>query len=281
MGVFVDDQVARNVDRLEIPFDSYGIDPFGISKEHLVRFYSPFAALYRHYLKVTVEGYEQVPRRGRALLIGNHSGGIGADAAMVMTSMILHDANPRLAHGMAEYFFNKWPFVSKLMSRVGHLTGIPEHAERLLSAERLVVAFPEGARGTGKLYRDRYKLERFGTGFMRLSLKMRAPIVPFAFIGGEEAFPTLFHVKWLARMLGAPYVPVAPQLVLWPLPVSCQIYFGEPLVFDGDGTEPDEVIHRYVGEVRRAIEALIAEGLRRRPSAFTFRRLPGAGEARP
>lgn len=278
MALFIDEQVKRNVDRLPIPFDEYGIDPFGVSKKYLTACYSPFARLYRNYLRITAFGMQNIPKEGRALLIGNHSGGIGTDAAMVMTSVLLNDEAPRLAHGMAEYFLNRWPFASTLLNRVGHLTGLPEHGERLLNSGRIVVAFPEGARGTGKLYKDAYKLVRFGTGFMRLALKTRSPIIPFAFIGGEEAFPTLFHIKWLAKIVGAPYVPIAPQLILWPLPVSCQIYYGLPMYFEGDGTERDEVIQQYVGQVREEIAHLIRRGLDARPTPFTFAKLPGPSD---
>ena len=110
---------------------------------------------------------------------------------------------------------------------------------------------------------------RFGTGFVRLALKMKTPIYPFAFIGGEEAFPTLFHIKGLNKLIGAPYVPVAPQLVIWPLPVSCQIHFGAPLQFEGDGSETDEVIQGYVERVKESIHGLIETGLAARPAAFT------------
>lgn len=273
MALFLDEQIRKNVDRLPIPFDQFGVDPFGVQKDWLVKAYSPFAQIYRRYLKVTTFGMENLPKKGRGLLIGNHSGGIGADAAMTMTSLLMNNSSPRLAHGMAEYFFNTWPFASQLMNRIGHLTGLPEHAEMLLNAERIVVAFPEGARGTAKLYKDRYKLVRFGTGFMRLALKMKTPVYPFAFIGGEEAFPTMFHIKGLNKLLGAPYVPVAPQLVIWPLPVSCQIHFGEPLEFDGDGSETDEVIQGYVQQVKDSIAGLIDEGLAKRPTAFTTQRI--------
>jgi 1-acyl-sn-glycerol-3-phosphate acyltransferase len=105
---------------------------------------------------------------------------------------------------------------------------------------------------------------------MRLALEARAPIVPFAFIGGEEAVPTLFHLKTLARILRAPYIPVPPQLLPVPLPVACHVHFGEPLRFEGTGTEVDEVIHGYVEVVREKIRGLIAEGLRIRGRAFRF-----------
>lgn len=275
MSLFDDPQVRRNVERLQIDFDDYGFDRFGMSKKALVRAYSPMAQIYRHYLKVTAFGLEHVPETGRGLIIANHSGGLGADAAMIFTSLVLNDDAPRLGQGMAEYFLTRSPFARPALRKLGHLTGLPEHGEQLLKDERLLLVFPEGARGAGKLYRDRYKLVRFGTGFMRLALKMNAPIIPCAFIGGEESFPQLFHIKWLARLVKGPFVPVAPQLVFFPLPVACQIYYGPPMEFEGDGTEPDHVIEEYVQEVRQAMERLISAGLDARPHAFMFERMPG------
>ena len=152
MSLIDDPQVRRNVDRLPIAFDDYGFDRFGLSKKTLVRAYSPVAYMYRHYLKVTAFGLENVPATGRALLIANHSGGIGADAAMIMTSLLLNDEAPRLGQGMADYFLTRSPFARPFLRKVGHLTGIPEHGEQLLADERLVVVFPEGARGAGKLF---------------------------------------------------------------------------------------------------------------------------------
>ena len=278
MSLIDDPQVRRNVDRLPIRFDDYGFDRFGLSKKALVRAYSPMAYIYRHYLKVTAFGLENVPPVGRALIVSNHSGGLGADAAMILTSLLLNDEAPRLGQGMAEYFLTRSPFANPMLRKLGHLTGLPEHGEQLLKDERLLLVFPEGARGAGKLYKDRYKLVRFGTGFMRLALKMNAPIIPCAFIGGEESFPQLYHIKWLAKLVNGPFVPVAPQLVYFPLPVACQVYYGLPMTFDGDGTEPDHVIRQYVDDVRYAMERLISIGLDARPRAFMFERMPGPGE---
>jgi 1-acyl-sn-glycerol-3-phosphate acyltransferase len=101
---------------------------------------------------------------------------------------------------------------------------------------------------------------RFGTGFVRLAIKTRTPIVPFAFIGGEEAIPTVFHLKKLARVIGAPYIPVATHIVPVPLPIQCQIFYGEPLFFEGTGTEPDDVIEGHVEVVQDRIRALIEQG---------------------
>ncbi len=270
--------VAAQLDRLTIPFNEYGLDEFGVSKKHLGVFYTPMYAAYEHYLRVTSFGTENVPSEGGALIISNHSGGFAFDAAMILCSLLMDHDPPRHAHGMVEYFLHKWPFASPMLARVGQFTGIPEHGERLLNAGRLVLAFPEGARGTGKLYRDRYKLVRFGTGFMRLALRTGVPVVPTAFVGAEEAFPTMLHLKLLAKLIGAPYIPVPPQLIPVPLPVACQVYYGEPMHFEGDGTEPDNVIDGYIREVRAEIRQLIDAGRAARPSDFMLNRMPDDSE---
>ena len=163
-------------------------------------------------------GIGHVPARGRAMLVGNHSGGIAIDAAMVIASSFLEMEPPRLAQGMAEKFINRLPFASVWTARCGQLTGLPEHAQRLLESERLLLVFPEGARGTAKLWKDRYSLVDFGSGFMRLALRTKSPIVPFAFLGGGDAIPTVTNLYKVGNLLGLPYLPVTPWLL--PLPGS-------------------------------------------------------------
>jgi 1-acyl-sn-glycerol-3-phosphate acyltransferase len=255
-----DEEVRQRVEALEIPFNRFGLDPYGISQDRLVDFFTVLGFLYRHYFRVRTFGIENVPERGRAMVVGNHSGGLPVDGAMVLTSLLLEMSPPRLGQGMVEKFANRWPFVSYWFNRVGQLTGLPEHAERLLEDDRLLMVFPEGARGTGKLYKDRYKLVRFGTGFVRLALKTNTPIVPFAFIGGEEALPTIFHLKGLAKIIGAPYVPIATHILPVPLPIQCQIFYGEAMHFEGTGTETDDVIEGYVEAIQDRIRALIDQG---------------------
>lgn len=273
-----DPEVAERIDRLDIPFNVDGYDRYGVSRDHLITFISALKPIYEHYLRVTTFDVDQVPDEGGALLIGNHSGGVAFDAAMVLCALVLEPTSPRLAHGMVEQFLAQWPFANTILSRVGQFSGLPEHAERLLRDDRLLLVFPEGARGTGKLYRDRYQLVRFGTGFMRLALKTGKPVVPFAFVGAEEAFPTMFHAKFLARILRAPYVPIPPQILPVPLPVSCQLYFGEPMYFEGTGNEPDEVVAELVARVRNVVQKLVDAGRAARPSDFMMSRMPGEDE---
>src|SRR5262249_40556189 len=156
------------------------------------------------------------------------------------------------------------PFFSQITNRTGNLTGLPEHAERLLENDRLLIVFPEGARGTAKLYPERWSLVRFGTGFVRLAMKTRTPIIPFAFIGGGDAIPTIFTSVALGKLFGAPYVPITPYLVALPLPVSLEVHYGEPMVFTGTGNEDDEVIAAHVEQVRDRIAELIEIGRRHR-----------------
>jgi 1-acyl-sn-glycerol-3-phosphate acyltransferase len=252
--------VRRRLQRLDLPFNRSGLDPYGISKEHLGVFYSLLGVMYRRYFRVKTFGIDNVPDKGAAMLVGNHSGGIPVDGGMVLASLFFDHEPPRHCHGMVEYFAQTWPIVSPWFSRIGQLTGLPEHAVRLLRDDRLLMVFPEGLRGVGKLYRDRYKLERFGTGFIRIALRTNAPIIPLAFIGGEEALPTVYHARRLAKVFNAPYWPVPPYLAPVPMPLPCEIHFGKPIHFEGDGNESDETIHGYVERVRDEINALIGTG---------------------
>jgi 1-acyl-sn-glycerol-3-phosphate acyltransferase len=169
----IDDRLAR----LEVPFGRYGVDSFGVSKAHLANFYRILGVLYKDYFRVRAYGVHNVPASGRAMLVGNHSGGVAIDGAMVIASMFFEMEPPRLAQGMVEKFIGKVPFASAWSSRVGQFTGLPEHAQRLLDDDRLLMVFPEGSRGTAKLYWERTNLVNFGSGFVRLALASRAPIV--------------------------------------------------------------------------------------------------------
>jgi 1-acyl-sn-glycerol-3-phosphate acyltransferase len=260
MSFHFDPEVAARVDRLEIPFNRDGIDPYGISKKELVLCFSMLAWFYREYFHVRAFGLENIPRRGRAMLIGNHSGGVALDGAMVLTSMLLEPEPPRLAQGMVEKFLGRLPFANQWLMRTGQFIGVPENASRLLEDERLLMVFPEGARGTAKLYWQRDSLVGFGTGFMRLALQTNTPIVPFAFIGGGDAIPTVLNLYGLGRLVGAPYVPVTPWLLPVPRRVPLAIHYGEPMRFTGSSAEEDAVVEGQVDQVKQRIAELIQKG---------------------
>jgi 1-acyl-sn-glycerol-3-phosphate acyltransferase len=272
----IDPEVRARVDRLELPWNEYGTDPYGISKDYLAVYFSAMKFFYRHYFSVEAHGLHHVPKRGRVMLVGNHSGGVALDGTMVFASMFFEMDPPRVAQGMAEKFLNKMPFASQLSSRLGHLTGLPEHAERLLSDERMLMVFPEGVRGTAKLYKERYSLVQFGSGFVRLATKMKTPIIPFAFLGGGEAVPTITNAVALGKLVGLPYIPVTPWLVTIPLPAKLEVYYSEPLLFEGTGSEDDEVVVANVEKVKERIADLLEVGRRRRTGEGSL--APRSGE---
>jgi 1-acyl-sn-glycerol-3-phosphate acyltransferase len=262
--VRIDQEVRDAVDRLELPFNALGVDPYGISKAQL-RFWATAVGLfYRYYFSVRVRGVEHVIPRGRAMLVGNHSGGIAIDAAMVVMSCLLEMDPPRLAQGMADKFINRVPFVGQWACRTGQLTGLPKHAEMLLEDDRLLLVFPEGARGTAKLFKERYSLVDFGSGFVRLALKTKAPIVPFVVLGGGEAFPTISNAYKLGRVFGLPYVPITAYGLPLPLPTKIEIEYGPPVFLTGTGNEDDAVVLSYVDQVKEQIARMLDAGASRR-----------------
>lgn len=260
LSSFVARSVRERVEALELPFNRYDVDPYGVSKRDLGLFFTGLERAYREYFHVEVYGKENVPARGRAMLVGNHSGGVAVDAAMVLASCFFELDPPRLAQGMVEKFIHKIPGAAQIFSRAGQLTGLPAHAKRLLEEDRLLMVFPEGARGTAKLARDADSLVAFGSGFMRLALAARAPIVPFAFLGGGDALPTVANLYALGKVFGVPYVPVTRYLLPIPKPTTFQLFYGTPMRFEGDGTEPDEIVLGYVEQVRGRIAWLIEQG---------------------
>jgi 1-acyl-sn-glycerol-3-phosphate acyltransferase len=263
-------EVDERLERLELPFNRAGVDPYGISKRHLRYFMRLLGFHYRYYHRAKVHGIENIPKRGRAMIVCNHSGGVALDAGMVAAACFFDLDPPRLAQGMAEKFLAKMPFAGEWTQKTGHFTGLPEHAARLLEDERLLMVFPEGARGTAKLFGERYSLLRFGTGFLRLALETKTQVIPGAFLGGGEAIPTILNLYKLGKYIGAPYIPVTPYLAAWPLPVNVELRFAEPMRFVGTGNEDDREVSAMVERVRQRIEGLIETGRRTyKPLALT------------
>ncbi len=260
----IDPEVRERVNRLELPWNDYGIDPYGVSKDSLALYFTAMKFFYRRYFSVESHGLEHVPNRGRVMLVGNHSGGFALDGMMVIGSMFFDLEVPRVAQAMAEKFLNTMPFASQISSRLGHLTGLPEHAERLLGDERMLMVFPEGMRGTAKLFKERYSLVHFGTGFVRLATKMKTPIVPFAFLGGGEAVPTISNAVTIGKLFGMPYIPITPWLLAVPIPAKLEVIYSEPMFFEGTGSEEDEVVQANVEKVKDRIASLIDYGAKRR-----------------
>lgn len=255
-------EVAARLQSLDIPFNRDGIDPFGVDRTHLQYFYSMLGWFQKRYFRVETVGKENIPKSGAVMLVGNHSGGYAVDAGMVLASCFFDLDPPRLAHAMAEKFINRLPFASPWLAKTGQLTGHPRHGERLLNEGRLLLVFPEGARGTEKLYPERNSLVKFGTGFVRLAMKTNTPIVPFGFVGAGDAVPTVTNLKRVGKLFGLPYIPVTPYGLPLPVPgTKMTIRYGEPMVLAGTGNEDDAEVLVIVSRIKTKISSLIKESL--------------------
>lgn len=269
------EELASRLAELPTQLNEYGFDPFGADPRFGVSLSLPMALLYRYWLRVETRGVENVPE-GRVLLIGNHAGNTFAyDGAMLAMAMLLEARPPRLVRGMAEYYLPQLPFFGVLMHRMGSVVGTRENCVQLLENEEAVMVFPEGARGFVKPWGQRYQLQRFGLGFMRLALETGTPIVPVGIVGSEEQSPCLFDVKSLGRLIGSPAFPITPTFP-WlglggfvPLPVKFRLHFGEPLCFEGEADDEDAVVEKHVEIVKAAIRDLVDAGLTERQGWFS------------
>jgi 1-acyl-sn-glycerol-3-phosphate acyltransferase len=266
-------EIGDRLRKVPTRVNEYGFEDHGMEIAAVHRAALPCAVLYRRYFRVETHGIEHVPR-GRVLLIANHAGQLPFDAMMLGTATLLEARPPRIARGMGEYWIPRLPFVNVLAARSGQMVGTPENCVQLLEAEECVMVFPEGVRGMNKTFSQRYQLQRFGTGFVRIALQTGTPIVPVGIVGSEEQQPGLANLERLGRVLGMPAFPVTPTfpwlgpLGLWPLPVRYRIRFGEPMHLEGDPGDEDAAIEARVEEVRAAIARLLAEGRAARRSVF-------------
>jgi len=186
------------------------------------RLYDP---IYRHWFRAEWEGLEKLPRTGGALLVANHAGAIPSDAPVIMHGIETEIGRP--VYGLADYLFRSIPVVGTLWSRTGGVPAHPDNAYRLLrQQQQLVVVFPEGTKGTGKLYRDRYQLRRFGRGgFVEIAMRAGVPIVPIAVVGAEESMPILFKSAAAARALKLPYFPITANMLAFGPLLGSLLYF--------------------------------------------------------
>ncbi|HJQ83552.1 MAG TPA: lysophospholipid acyltransferase family protein [Candidatus Binatia bacterium] len=266
-------EVDERMQRIPTRLNSYGYDAWGFHPETAKRAFVSTSMLYHYWFRVAVHGIDRLPR-GRVLLIANHAGQIALDAAMIGAACFFEAEPPRVIRGMGEYWLPTVPFVNELMVRTGSVVGTRKNAIDLLHNEEAVIAFPEGVRGMNKLFWERYQLQDFGHGFMRLALETDTPIVPIAVVGSEEQTIAIANARGLGRLLGMPAFPITltwPWLGLLgaiPLPVKYRIFFGEPMRFEGNPHDEDEVIGEKVEQVKAEIATMLAEGLARRRSLF-------------
>lgn len=254
------------------------VDEFGFDRKFAAAIEPFFEFLYTLWWRVEVSGIEGVPSEGAALLVANHSGVLPWDGLMIKVALQrLHPAG-RPCRMLALDMFALLPVLAPLLTRTGAVRASQENGERLLRNGELVGVFPEGVRGVGKRFKDRYHLARFGRGgFARLALRARAPIVPCAVVGAEEIYPVLGKADWVGKPAGLPYFPLTPTfpwlglLGVIPLPTKWSIDFGTPIPTDSykpEAAEDPILVNKLSREVRGTIQGMVDARLARRRSIF-------------
>ena len=256
----------------------YEVDDFGFDPELTEQLFHPILrTLYRDWFRTEVFGVEHLPYQGAGLVVGNHSGTVALDALVL--SAVLHDHHParRYLRLLGADLVFRMPIVSELARKTGGTVACNLDAERLLAQGELVGVFPEGFKGVGKRYADRYKLQRFGRGgFVSAALRTGTPIVPVAIVGAEETYPMLADLKPLARLLKLPYFPVTPTfpwlgpLGMVPLPSKWLIEFCPPIDTAGlvDSADDPQVVFDLADQVRETIQQTVHRLLEKRPDPF-------------
>ena len=258
----------------EYEVDEFGFDP-ELTEKVLLSAVRPLA---EKYFRLEVRGAENLPEKGGALVVANHSGVLPLDA--LMTQVAIHDHTPTQRHlrMLAADLVFVLPGVNELARKAGHTLACNEDAQRLLELGEIVGVWPEGFKGIGKPFADRYKLQRFGRGgFVSSALRAGVPIVPCSIVGAEEIYPMIGNARTLARLLGLPYVPITPTfpwlgpLGAVPLPTKWTIQFGEPIPTDSyppEAAEDPMLLFNLTDEVRETVQHTLYKLLVQRRSVF-------------
>ena len=258
----------------DYPIDDFGYDR-ELSREVLLPLVRP---LYENYFRVRTLGITRIPDEGPAILVGNHSGTVAIDALMMQYAVATEHPQERAVRNIGADLVFQLPFVGPMARKTGNALADDEDGLELLRRGELVGVFPEGFKGVGKGWRERYKLQRFGRGgFIELALRARVPIIPVAFVGPEETYPMLGNARFLARAFGLPYFPITPTfpwlgpLGLIPLPSRWVIEFGEPIPLDDypeDAAEDKMLVFELADSIRDTIQQMLYKNLKFRGGTF-------------
>lgn len=256
----------------------YEVDDYGFDRELTERFFmSALRPVAEKWFRLEVRGLDNIPAEGGALVVSNHSGTVPVDG--LMTMLAVHDHAHRFLRPLGADLVFKLPVVSSLARKGGATLACTEDAERMLSGGDLVGVWPEGFKGIGKPFSERYKLQRFGRGgFVSAALRTGVPIIPLSVVGAEEIYPLVGNVPSLARLLGVPYIPITPffpwlgPLGLVPLPSKWILEFGEPIRTDAYGpaeAEDPMLVFNVTDQVRETIQHTLFDLLRERDGVFS------------
>lgn len=257
----------------------FSVDEFGYDEhfaEHVI--FPMLRPIYKNWFRVEVRGLENIPAEGGALIVSNHSGTIAIDSLMV--AQAIHDEHPqhRVMRGLGADLVFQTPVVGAFARRGGSTLATGADVDRLFAKGELVGVFPEGFKGVGKPFKERYKLQRFGRGgFVAAALKAGVPIIPTSVVGAEEILPILGNMKTVARVLGLPYAPITPTfpllgpLGLIPLPSKWIIEFGAPIETSSHGSAAADdpmLVFDLTDQVRETIQQTLYSLLMQRRSVF-------------
>ncbi|MBI4730470.1 MAG: acyltransferase family protein [Acidobacteria bacterium] len=256
----------------EYPTDDFGFDRH-LTESAVMPLLRPF---FERWWRIHQQGWEHIPARGPCLLVANHSGTLPWDALMVKYGVF--EATGRHTRLLAADMAFEMPVVGEIARKMGSTLACDEDATRLLHSGELVGVFPEGYKGVGKRFRERYKLQRFGRGgFVEVALRTGVPIVPVAIVGAEEIYPMLYDLRSLARLFGLPYFPVTPTFPLLgplgmvPLPSKWIIEYGEPIQTETLGSESANdpmFVFNLTDQVREVIQQTLYKNLMARRNVF-------------
>ncbi|SEC31175.1 1-acyl-sn-glycerol-3-phosphate acyltransferase [Nocardioides exalbidus] len=255
----------------------YEVDDYGFDQELTERFFmAALRPVAEKWFRLEVRGLDNIPAEGGALVVSNHSGTVPLDG--LMTMLTVHDHAGRFLRPLGADLVFKMPLISSLARKGGATLACVEDAERMLAGGNLVGVWPEGFKGIGKPFSERYKLQRFGRGgFVSAALRTGVPIIPLSVVGAEEIYPLVGNVPSLARLLGVPYIPITPffpwlgPLGMVPLPSKWILEFGEPIrtdAYDSAEAEDPMLVFNVTDQVRETIQHTLFDLLRDRDGVF-------------
>ena len=253
-------------------------DEWGLDWEFVELVRPFFEFMYYRYWRIETRGFEHIPDTGKALLVSNHSGQLPWDGAMLSTAIYSEHPYQRLSRNLYATWFPTLPFISTILERGGQVLATVENGTRLLEQDELVAVFPEGYKGVSKLFKDRYRLARFGRGgFVKMALNTQAPMIPVSIVGAEETYVSVYKSRTVARLIGFPFFPISLRfpwfglLGFIPFPTKWYIDFGEPIPTDEYGPEAAEnmvLVSQLSDQVRNIVQEMINTRLSQRKSVL-------------